>query len=70
MRASMDVDVPLACKLDVVAGPCTNASYTNTEDVLEVRGCACVPVFVCVCVCVCEGETQPHCRRSLVQGAS
>ncbi|KAL4432531.1 hypothetical protein ABPG77_000468 [Micractinium sp. CCAP 211/92] len=36
VRASMDVDVPLACKLDVVAGPCTNASYTNTEDVLEI----------------------------------
>jgi hypothetical protein len=39
VRSSADVDVPLACKLDVVAGPCTNTSYTSTEDVLEVRGC-------------------------------
>lgn len=38
MRSSVDVDVPLACKLDVVAGPCTNRGYTNTEDVLEVCG--------------------------------
>lgn len=38
MRSSMDVDVPLACKLDVIAGPCSGRAYTNTEDVLEV-GC-------------------------------
>jgi hypothetical protein len=38
VRSSYDVDVPLACKLDVIAGPCTNRGYTNTEDVLEVGG--------------------------------
>lgn len=37
VRSSMDVDVPLACKLDVIAGPCSGRAYTNTEDVLEVR---------------------------------
>ena len=37
VRASVDVDVPLACKLDVVGGPCSSGSYTSTEDVLEVR---------------------------------
>ena len=31
----MDVDVPLACKLDVIAGPCSGRGYINTEDVLE-----------------------------------
>jgi hypothetical protein len=36
MRMSMDVDVPLACKLDVVAGPGSGRGYTNTEEVLEV----------------------------------
>jgi hypothetical protein len=36
VRSSVDIDVPLACKLDVVAGPGTNHSYTNTEEVLEV----------------------------------
>ena len=39
VRSSADVDVPLACKLDVVAGPClSRPSYVNTEDVLEVGG--------------------------------
>lgn len=45
VRSSVDVDVPLACKLDVVAGPGTNHSYTNTEEVLEIvigrnQGCS------------------------------
>lgn len=39
VRSSMDVDVPLACKLDVIAGPCSGRAYTNTEDVLEVSTC-------------------------------
>ena len=40
VRSSMEVDVPLACKLDVIAGPCTGRNYTNTEEVLEVGCCA------------------------------
>jgi hypothetical protein len=47
MRMSMEVDVPLACKLDVVAGPGSGRGYTNTEDVLEVGACAGAAVLVC-----------------------